>query len=268
MYINLFNQKKPSINKIYVSKPELKFTNNKVVITIHTYNREKLVLLAKIKQLRTIFLKKLVEFILRNNKIFNSINSNTTKKVLKTFLHKEIMILEKYKVRTLTNQYKYKEIFLYKLGTLINTLYKKKVLFNIINLKSLTFNTDILTEMVDLRINKLDSSITYILKYLLNKVKLPKVNRTLEKLGIIKSVNNSLIQNKHKDLYLNSILNQNNFDEKLNELYLNLNKNQKNNIVDIIFNDIKYKNIGGIRLEIKGRITRRFKAEKTRSKVK
>jgi hypothetical protein len=35
-----------------------------------------------------------------------------------------------------------------------------------------------------------------------------------------------------------------------------------------IFNSIKYKNMGGIRLEIKGRLTRRYRADRAVYKLK
>jgi hypothetical protein len=37
---------------------------------------------------------------------------------------------------------------------------------------------------------------------------------------------------------------------------------------EIIFNSIKYKNMAGIRLEIKGRLTRRYRADRALFKVK
>ena len=39
-------------------------------------------------------------------------------------------------------------------------------------------------------------------------------------------------------------------------------------IYEIIFNSIKYKNMGGIRLEIKGRLTKRYRADRALFKVK
>ena len=38
-----------SLNKIFASKAEVKHTNNKAVITVYVYNREKISLLKKIK---------------------------------------------------------------------------------------------------------------------------------------------------------------------------------------------------------------------------
>lgn len=38
-----------SLNKIYLSKPEIKHTNTKAIITLFTFNREKFTLLKKIR---------------------------------------------------------------------------------------------------------------------------------------------------------------------------------------------------------------------------
>ena len=41
-----------SNNKIFVSKPEIKHTNSKAILTLYTYNREKKILLKKILELK------------------------------------------------------------------------------------------------------------------------------------------------------------------------------------------------------------------------
>jgi hypothetical protein len=107
-----------------------------------------------------------------------------------------------------------------------------------------------------------------------------------------------LIDNKYKNINLNSImsasvtLGKNKLDNVFNNLYYNLmveqntpspsqsanifpNSTLKNmdapdfgKIYEIIFNSIKYKNMGGIRLEIKGRLTKRYRADRALFKVK
>jgi hypothetical protein len=44
--------RKKSYNKVYVSKAEIKHTNSKSIITIYVYNRERFILLKKIKLLQ------------------------------------------------------------------------------------------------------------------------------------------------------------------------------------------------------------------------
>jgi len=111
------------------------------------------------------------------------------------------------------------------------------------------------------------------MNYILNKAVLPKVNRILEKSPEIKSVDFGLIDNRYKDLHLISVLKNNNLNFLLKELYNNI--ILKNNInkdytklYDILFNSIKYKNTAGIRLEVKGRLTKRYRADKAIFKVK
>jgi hypothetical protein len=95
MHINLFNEAKASLNKIFISKPEVKFTNKKLIITIYTYNKEKLNIIRKIRKLRRSTNKKIIELIFKTNKLFTNVNSELNKKIIKTFLYEELMILYK-----------------------------------------------------------------------------------------------------------------------------------------------------------------------------
>ncbi|MCD9437242.1 hypothetical protein LVA97_32900, partial [Klebsiella pneumoniae] len=61
-------------------------------------------------------------------------------------------------------------------------------------------------------------------------------------------------KNKFRNLKLISNLKKNNLDKFLNIIS---NKNS-NNISKDIYNSIKYKNLGGIRIEVKGRLTKRY----------
>jgi hypothetical protein len=55
------------MNKILFSKPELKHTANKVIITLYVYNEEKRTLLNKLKRLETIL------FFSGNSNLFSSL---------------------------------------------------------------------------------------------------------------------------------------------------------------------------------------------------
>ena len=129
------------------------------------------------------------------------------------------------------------------------------------------------------------------MKILINKAftsKRGKENMITPKINgpIIKNVDFSLLENKFQNLNLSSIINQganSNFDEVLNELYYNIlhnkdkfEKEQKDvalnrdysKVKSIIFESIKYKHIAGIRLEAKGRLTKRYRADKSLYKFK
>ena len=204
-------------------------------------------------------------------------------KAVKFTYYKKLRYLRKYQYNYFLNKYKFdKEILLPKLNNLLSKIYNNKIEFNIVNLKSLTFNTDILTEALALKLKK-GEQVNKGIRKILTRTKLPKVNRVMEKSSILKKKNPFLIENKYKNLNLLSVMDQDNISsltrllkettiysseslsnkdtrERINEDYLN--------ISNIIFNSIKYKNIGGIRLEVKGRLTKRFRADRSVFKLK
>ena len=59
-----------SLNKIYASKAEIKHTNNKAILTVYVYNREKISLLKNIKMLNESFYNKVKLLVYQNKKIF------------------------------------------------------------------------------------------------------------------------------------------------------------------------------------------------------
>ena len=262
-----------SLNKVYISKPEIKHINSRAIITIYVYNKEKLsntnnikdkrikillnILKKLIKKLETIFINK-VDF---NDKSTFLINLFLFKNVFKLKILKKLNYIRRIKIKFSINEYKFKSIFLSKLGTLVAKFYNKKIEFNIINLKSIRLNPDIFTEYLRLKLRKNRRNVLRRMNYIVNNIKLPNVNTKIERARLPKSINFNLLENKYKNLNLNSILNKNSLDQVLRNLYKKIQKN-------IIFNTIKYKNIGGIKLEIKGRLTKRYRADRAVYKLK
>lgn len=291
-----------SLNKIFVSKAEIKHTNSKATITIYTYNREKLVLLKKINRLKNLFYKKILSLLYNSDKLYKNISKDFLKKTIITLLYKELILFRRFKLKLSLNKYKFEEKFLYKLSKLISNFYNKKVEFNLINMKSIVLNSEFFTKILSLKLKDRKVGIIRLMNIVLNKVKFPAVNRVREKALTIKSVNFDLIDNKFKNLNLNSIMgaqkkntslmksdgenyNYASLDKLLNSLYYNLMMQRSTSLgsspltpslqsldakklYEIIFNSIKYKNMGGIRLEIKGRLTRRYRADRAVFKVK
>lgn len=261
--------RRPSMNKIYISNVEIKHTNSKAILTLYAYNREKISLLNKIKFLRKELLKKIKLLIFKNKEYLGDFVNNT----IKTLLHKELNLLRKYKLRLNLNKYKFEEKLLYKLSNIVGIYYNKKVEFNVVNIRSIIFNSDIFTKILSSKLWKKRISIIKMMNYILNKTILPKVNRIIEKSPIVKSVDFNLIENKYKNLHLSSVLEDNNLNTILKELYNNI---VSNNIIDkdydkmydILFNSIKYKNMAGVRLEVKGRLSKRYRADRALFKVK
>lgn len=269
-----------SMNKIYISKAEIKHTNSKALLTIYTYNRERISLLKKIR-----FLKKssyininIIMKLLKNksNKFFGVNSSSLYVKLVKSVFFRQLTLFRRYKLRLNLNKYKFEEKLIYILSSIIGKHYNKKVEFNIVNMKSVVLNSDIFTKILSLKLKNKKASILRMMKIVLNKVVLPRVNRILEKGWQVKSVDFNLLENKYKNMNLNSILASSNneegdLDNLLNKEYYNVNNTGNESygkIYEIIFNNIKYKNMGGVRLEIKGRLTRRYRADRALYKVR
>jgi hypothetical protein len=101
---------------------------------------------------------------------------------------------------------------------------------------------------------------------ILNKAELPNLNKLSKKTHNITTINLSLLVNK-----FNNILKSQNLDLSLQDIFKfksDFNKNTSSQILDNIFESINYKNLAGIRLEAKGRLTKRFTASRSLFKVK
>src|SRR6266536_1290906 len=231
-------------------------------------------------------LKKKKNFI-KINKILNKLNLIFSGKNFWSFIskyesdtrykYKKFIIIKRLKFKLYLNNVKFKEQFLYKLSKLISRYYKKKVEFNIISLKSFMLNTDIFTEILALKLKKNKINVMRFINILFKKAVIPDIIK--EKGNLTKNVNFSLLENKYKNFNLASIINKKNLDEVLNGLYYNVIHSNENigkkpldrnysKVKDIIFKSIKYKNIGGIRLEVKGRLTKRYREDRAVFKKK
>lgn len=206
--------------------------------------------------------------------------------------------------RYFLNKYKFERILLYRLGIFLKKIYKKKIEFNIINLKSVNFNVDILTSMlifkIKIRKKKQNPRAGWESLRLQKRTKYPvKIDSFLERLYEGKIIDMSVLENNYRNLNINelifspieqgklennkidlkdSALNKKEGDSKddiLNKSLLSFYKGKslkdqkashKNHLADIseiIFNKIiKYKNMGGMKFEISGRLTKRYRADK------
>jgi hypothetical protein len=99
--------------------------------------------------------------------------------------------------------------------------------------------------------------------YILTKVKQPKINSIIERKNLKLELDNSLIDNKFKNNNLtNNVKFFSNFHKNIQTKF------NKDNILKFLFNKIKYKNMGGLKLEIKGRLTKRYRADKAIYRLK
>lgn len=277
--------RKISILKIFVSKAEVKHTNTKAIITIYVYNRQKIYLINKLNNI--FILNKLNERIKliekQNIKILEQIKEEKkfincpllvqdTIKIYEDQRYKDF-ILKSLEKEILTiyikqllyfNKSKFEDTYLLKLNNIIKKIYNKKIEFNIIHLKYIYLNSDILTESIILKLKRRKNYILKVLKKLFKIIKISPLNkvtliRCIERDLSKKTVNNIRVYNK----YLNDNLNQ-----KLFKLF-SLNKKEKLlDLKNLVLNSIKHKYINGIRLEAKGRLSKRRTASKSVFKFK
>ena len=108
---------------------------------------------------------------------------------------------------------------------------------------------------------------------ILNRAYLPKINTIKERTLVKGQKNIDLYLDKYKDLNIISNLNNTNLDKLLNEIHdttyvgeniaVGLPTQHNKKIHNLIYNSIGYKNMGGIRLEVKGRLTKRYRADRS-----
>jgi hypothetical protein len=151
------------------------------------------------------------------------------KKLIKILLDKSLLY-NYYKQLSIVNESKFNYNYLQYLKKYLEKIYNKNVEFNLINLRHFYLNSDILSESITLKIRKNRRKLLKFLNNLKRKVK---------------------IRNKKNLNQLTS--------SKLNINYL---------IEKIILNNIKYKHVTGFRLETSGRLTRRYTASRSISKLR
>lgn len=267
------------LRKIYISNAEIKHKYDKVIITLYTINPEKLIfykrflkglnLLNKLNKLWTLL-------IIKDLKKWFLSKMHTTKKetfhaliieylthrirIIKGYLkYKKLWVIKKFIYSYNLNKFKFeKQHLLYKLSNILSIILNKKIEYNIVNLKSLAYNTDIFTDILTKKLKKKNIRLVNKMNSILNRVNLPKVNQIIERSRHISKIKDiDLWENKYKDTRLTSILN----DDKI---ILSSDKEIEN----IFFNSINYKNMGGMRLEVKGRLTKRYRADRAVYKLK
>jgi hypothetical protein len=251
-------------------------TNNITLVALGSKNEDqKQILFSKYK-----FLTESLECFNLYLKLYLSI-------LLKESYSDKLDLLRKYELNYYLNKLKFEKIYLDKLSSILSKIFNKNIEFNIINLKSLAFNPEIFTQALTLKLRKPKSQVIRVMDSLLKVAKLPQVNRIQEKAVMVKSKDFSLLQNAYPNLSLvsilkdsklinsgsyNSLLEAKSYDTIAAETSLKDSQKQHSryysNISNIIFNSIKYKNLGGVRLEVKGRLTRRNRADRSVFKFK
>jgi hypothetical protein len=280
----LLRLRRLSLNKIFVSNGEFKHTNNKVTITLYIFNRQKRSYLNRMRKLRFFFFNtseqknniakkimresklKILHFLRKSEKnettLLNVIKINelinkSIKKVnyasaidlckyvrifYKKYTKKSSIYIKTffyYKQLLFINRIKYSYTYLKHLKNILEKLYNKNVEFNLVNIKRFYLNSDILSESITIKLTK---NRRKMLRYMKNIKKKVKVNK--KRILLIKPV---------REIRESISINKKNFADKINNL---------------VFSALKYKDVTGFRLEARGRLTRRYTASRSVTKVR
>ena len=198
-----------STNRILISRAELKHTNDKVVITIYVYNRQKEYYFNKIIRIATInnILPNIIKIKIikkKSLKIKSRVNKqkkivwktlgllNTSKADSNKFKKYDTSYLKHYVTRSLRkemlsiylwqlvsfNESKFEKRYLLPLTSLVRKVYNKKVEFNLVNLKYLYLNSYILSETLVTKIRNRKNRLLRVLDTSLWMLKLPFIDRS------------------------------------------------------------------------------------------
>jgi hypothetical protein len=110
--------------------------------------------------------------------------------VNKILLEKEIASLAYYRLLLSINNHKLNYHLLAKLSVLINRVYNKQVEFNIVNLKAVYLNSDILAQAIALKLKNRKNRLLRVLRKFLYMVKLSKID-SFNKLLVFTDIKNS-----------------------------------------------------------------------------
>ena len=280
---------------------EIKVENNNLIYIKKIIDRNKKQLEIETLEKSLDFLKKIsttCEYDIISYKYYKDIYK---KFINKTLLEKEIMTISYYKLLLNLNLFKFEDNFFLKFKPLISKIYNKEIEFNIVNLKAVYLNSDIFTQAISLKLKNRNNRLLKVLRTFLYMVKLPKVNIIREQFNYVSykelwinkvknlkinslfiPIQNKGIEYKNKDslnkLLFNSFNSPDIFVE--NAKYGNKSEQYKEgkynkfsvsttiNLLNYVLNSLKSKTMGGVRLEAKGRLTRRFTASRSVFKIK
>lgn len=277
-----FTRTNKGFTKIYLCKSALNYNNHMITVNLYIHNRKGGSLFRKIKStsLKTEkFFKRFLflSTILKKN-IKNQYLQQIRLKKRKKILYKLISFVEKLKLKFNLNQYKFEERLLYILASILAKFYKKKIEINIVNIRSIALNSDIFTKIFILKSKSKKINPHRVMNFILNKAIIHKTNRIIEKTPIRKKFFWELLIKKKKRteeiLKIYSRLRREEYRyssfiyQCINNIYGFYTNIDQIKLYENIFNSIHYKNIGGIRLEIKGRLTWRYRAERAKFKVR
>jgi hypothetical protein len=180
------------------------------------------------------------------------------------------------------NQTKFDFFYMNKLINLVKKLYYKDVKFNIVNLKKMHLNSDIYTQAVALKLKNRNNRLYKVLKSSLRKIKLPVISKIEEKIS--KPNKNELLINKIRNNIISSMFVEKDNNDPLNNILFRFLpsmvdlrttsqyrwsvKKHSISFKNYLLKHLKHMKLRGIRVEAKGRLTRRRTASRSVFKMK
>ena len=264
-------KRKFSIIKVFISKQDIKHVNNNVYITLCLFNKEKIsfknivfklyrkALLVNIKNFNKNFslfiLKFLCKFNNKKNKFlllkYKKHYTLHTKYFLKKY--KKLFNLRKTLIKLKFINYKYNINNFLGINNILQKIYNKKIEFNIINLKHLYLDSNILTEAIAAKLKNRKANLLKNIIKSIYSVKIPNIE-IYEK------------SNKLYNLDLNILLTNPNIVLKKDigkikdSIYISMEK------LSIVIYKLKNKILKGIKIQGSGRLTKRLTALRSVSK--
>ena len=262
-----------SIVKVFINVQEIKHTNNDVFITLCVFNKEKIFVKKYIYRIlsKTSFLTNKKDLGLWTKRIFKfydlfyykfkdlNIDINLFFKYKKYYVlyiqyiskkYIKLLILKKKIIKLKFINYKYNVSNILGIKNIIHKIYNKKVEINIINLKYLYLDSNILTEALGKKLKNRKAPLS---KNIINSISFVRIPYVYwENINV-------------KNIDLNSIILLGYFNSTFikdigtvkNSLYTHIQK------LSIVLYNLKYKTIKGIKVEAAGRLTERLTAKRS-----
>lgn len=280
-----------SLNRILVNIGELKHTNDKVTINVYAYNRQHTFFTNKMRKISIIkslensnFITKtrilknnglnLISLIRSNKELFTKslkwkesdfiyYENKCYKEFVMKSLRQEILYMY-YKQLSYLNKSKFYDTYIIGITKIMENIYKKKVYFNIVNLKYYYLNSHIMSNIIVKRLRKRRNRVLRVLSACLGYIRVPYLGESI-------SSSNTDIRQELENTRLNDSLHNEYIKYDKDSLNKLLGKNFSINSYDLenrVIKSIRYKILNGVRIEAAGRLTKRITAARSILKIK
>ena len=298
--------KRSSTNRLLVGKPDLKHMNDKIIITAYVYNRRKKYYINKIKKTTTLdrvkknkfinsienlsrkslelesIIEKYANLLLKKAIVSKHVSlikyfsKNYLNSYIKKFMRKEIITL-RHKQLISFEESKFEKQYLLPLINLIKLSYNKEITFNIINLKYFYNSSSIFSEALVTKLKNRKNKPIKVLGASLTRFNLPPkdrlsiYNEMYNKKRFMQNLNVKDLVLSNQDATINLLKNEDGLDKSLLKIGYDGNTPKTGTStanLNKIIKSLKHKFTSGIRIEIAGRLTKRYTAERSIFKLR